>query len=264
MGAAVVLAATHHDPTDSMLAQSQRVLPLLHQLYSAVVVLVTPNTSLHTMDRLRASNVRVVREALGRQGLAAMGLVRQETLRLASQTELPFVHLCDWDRLIHWAEHYPDELRDVVDAIPRHDLLILGRTPRAFATHPRVQRDTETLVNHTFGLAFGQSLDVTAASRGLSRLALERLLALEGPEPTVGNDCAWPLYLARFSELVIGYAATEGLEWETPDRFVDDIAAVGGLDVWLANYDADPQHWEFRLELALHEVAAINRWRARV
>ena len=60
---------------------------------------------------------------------------------------------------------------------------------------------------------------------------------------------------------VVGYAATDGLEWETPDRHTEEIGAAGGLDVWFANFDADPQQWAFRTRLALYEIEAINRWR---
>jgi hypothetical protein len=257
-----VLAATHHDPDDRMLAQVQRVLPLLQQIYHAIVVLSSPQGGPRTTDLLRSAGVRVeLQTSASGDTLEAMGLVRLQTIRAAAAHDASHVHLCDFDRALHWAEAYPDELRQVVDAITRHDLLILGRTRRAFATHPRVQRDTEAQVNHVFGLAFGQALDITAASRGLSRTAIARLAAAEQPEPTIGNDGAWPLLLARFPDLVIGYATTEGLEWETPDRYGDEIAAAGGLDAWLADYDSDPRRWEFRARLALHEIAAINRWR---
>lgn len=256
----VVLAATHHDPDDAMLPQAMRVLPLLRELYVQMLVLVSPETGQRTVEVLSAHGINIERQ-LEQADIETLGLTRLDTIRRAVQTNTQHIHLCDWDRLIHWAELYPDELREVIDAIPRHDLLILGRTPRAFGTHARVQRDTEAMINHAFGLAFGQPLDVTAASRGLSRRACDALLSLESPEPSSGNDCAWPLYLARLPDLVIGYAATEGLEWETPDRYTDEIAAAGGLDAWMANYDADPQRWEFRLRLALLEVAAVNRWR---
>lgn len=256
----VVLAATHHDPDGAMLAQTRRVLPQLRKLYAAVVVLATSATTPRAIELLRDHGVEVVHDSSDQQGGQVLGLKRFELLKLIDQ-DSPHVHLCDLDRALHWAEQYPDELRTIVGAIPRHDLLILGRTPRAFAAHPRVQRDTEAIVNHVFGLAFGQPLDVTAASRGLSRRAIDALLALDAPEPTAGQDCAWPLYLARLDELVIGYAMTEGLEWETPDRFSDEIAAAGGLEQWLAEFDVEPQRWQERLQLALDEVAAINRWR---
>jgi hypothetical protein len=263
MGAAVTLATTHHDPNDAMLAQAQRILPRLQELYSTIVITVTPVTSQRTITQLRELGVEIEIETEQAQtGLQNIGLVRQKVVGRAIEYGARWVHLCDWDRILHWAEFYPDELAEVVAAIPNYDLLILGRTPRAFATHPRVQRDTEAIINHTFGLAWGQPLDVTAASRGLSRRAVQRLMELEASEATVGNDCAWPLYLAQDAELVVGYAATEGLEWETPDRHGDEIAAAGGLDAWIANYDADPAHWEFRMRLALYEVEAVNRWRS--
>lgn len=259
--APVMLVATHHDPSDAMIAQAQRVLPVLHEMYDGIIVVASPASGPRTAQVLSSAGVQVERQAVDRSGLETLGLVRLQALQLAAEAGAHFVQVCDWDRMLHWAEVYPDELRFIVGAIKRHDLLILGRTARAFATHPRVQRDTEALINHTFGLAFADPLDVTAASRGLSRRAIDELLALPTPEPTIGNDCAWPLYLARVPELVIGYAATEGLEWETPDRYGDEINAAGGLDNWLALYDAEPQRWEFRVQLALHEIAAINRWR---
>ncbi len=255
----LVLAATHSDPDDAMLAQSLRVLPYLHELYDEIVVLVSPDTGKRSCELLAARNVRVEQQTQ-QADIETLGLARLDTLR-RGVVNASHLHFCDWDRVIHWAEFYPDELREVTAAIPHHDLLILGRTARAFATHPRVQRDTEAIINHAFGLAFGQHLDVTAAARGFSRRAAQLLLALENPEPSSGNDCAWPLYLARVPDLVVGYAATEGLEWETPDRYADAISAAGGLDAWIANYDADPQRWEFRLRLALLEVGAVNRWR---
>jgi hypothetical protein len=262
MGAPVVLAATYHDPQGAMLAQAQRVLPVLHELYDAVVVLATPNTSRQSLDRLHALGVEIdVQQPYQGDGIATLGLVRRDSLDIALRWGASAIHLCDWDRILHWAEFHGDELREVVDAIPRYDLLILGRTERAFGSHPQVQRDTEKLINHVFSMAWGAPLDVGAGARGLSRRAARMLIDLPEPEPTAGNDGAWPLFLARHPELTIGYAATEGLEWETPDRHADEIAAAGGLDAWLAAYDAAPDHWVFRTRLAAYEIEALARWR---
>jgi hypothetical protein len=258
----VLVAATHHDPENAMLPQTQRVLPLLLDLFGSIVVLGSPSTGTRTADMLTDSDIHFVRQQTD-ASIDRLGIVRLDSVRLAAQREGGSILRCDWDRLLHWAEMYLDELREVVAALPRFDVLVLGRTPRAFATHPRVQRDTETLANHAFGLAFGQSLDVTAGAIGLSRRAAEKLLAVDTPEQTVGTDCAWPLYLSHFPELVLGYTAAEGLEWETPDRHVDQINAAGGLDAWIAAFDANLQEWELRVQLAMHEVAAVNRWRQR-
>jgi hypothetical protein len=64
-------------------------------------------------------------------------------------------------------------LAQVARRVTEYDFTVLGRTPRAFDSHPRIQRDTESIVNHVFGLVSGQTWDVTAAARGLSRRAAE-------------------------------------------------------------------------------------------
>jgi hypothetical protein len=56
--------------------------------------------------------------------------------------------------------------------------------------------------------------------------------------------------------LRLGYLETEGLEFETLDRFPDEIAALGGAPAWLDRFDADPRQWAMRLELAHAEVAS--------
>ena len=258
--AGVTLVATIHDPDDSQLAQARRVLPALQDTYAKLVILASDTTSERSSAELRAAGALVERARPTSALIDVLGNTRRDALALGLRHSPGHIHFCDWDRAIHWAEFYPEELREVMAAIPSYDFLILGRTPRAFASHPRMQRDTEAIINHCFGLAWGQELDVTAASRGLSRRAAELIVA-ECDEPTIGNDCAWPLFLARHPGVVIGYAATEGLEWETPDRLGDEIAAMGSLDTWLAHHDADVAHWAFRLRLAAAEVEAVQRWR---
>ncbi len=233
-------------------------LPVLLEIYDGIVVCASAGTTERSVRELRAAGVQIDDERSSAT-LATLGDVRRHTLALALEHAVSHIHLCDWDRIIHWGDFYPDELREVVAAIPGYACLILGRTERAFNTHPRVQRDTEQLINHCFGLAWGQELDVTAASRGLSRPAAE-LIVTQCDEMTIGNDCVWPLFLARQNGTVIGYVRTEGLEWETPDRFGDEIAAAGGLDSWLADHDADVGRWAMRLELARIEVDALRRW----
>lgn len=254
----VTLAATLHDPGDRQLDQARRVLGSLLDIYEHMVVTASATTGERSVHTLQAAGVQVERDDTPGT-FETLGSVRRRTLARAIAAGATHLHLCDWDRAIHWAEHYPEELREVAAAIPAYDCLILGRTDRAFDNHPRVQRDTERLINHCFGLVWGEDLDVTAASRGLSRRAA--VLIVDGcDEPTIGNDGVWPLFLARQPGIVVGYARTEGLEWETPDRFGDEIAAAGGLDTWLANFDANVEHWTTRIELARIEVDAIRRW----
>ena len=67
---------------------------------------------------------------------------------------------------------------------------------RAFASHPRIQRDTEAIVNTVYASVSGHAWDVTAAARGISRRAAAAILA-GCDEQSVGTDVAWPLFLQR-------------------------------------------------------------------
>lgn len=218
-------------------------------------------TSSRSVEILRAAGIVVEWQAEELHG--ALGHIRRATLAHGLAVGATHLHLCDWDRVIHWAEFYPDELQAVIADLPNYDCLILGRTERAFVTHPRVQRDTELLINHCFSLVWGSEIDVTAASRGLSRRAAERII--EGcDEATIGNDCVWPLFLRQGDDLAMSYLATEGLEWETPDRYSTEIASAGGIQTWRAAHDTLLERWVDRVELARIEIDALARWRDRL
>ncbi len=107
-----------------------------------------------------------------------------------------------------------DELRGALTDIAQYDFLVMGRTPRAWATHPPVQNMTEALTNLVFAKIYGEELDITAGSRGLSRKTA-RLLSLHSREETVGVDGEWPILLKQLSGLQSGYRAYDGLEFES-------------------------------------------------
>ncbi len=254
---AVTLAVTHHDPDGRCHAQALRVLPLLNSLFAGIAVHATHATSRTTLDVLAAQGALVQQEAADAfAGYTLLGRPRRAAVALGLHHPAEHLLFCDFDRVLHWAETYPEELAEVVTALPQADCTVLGRTARAYDTHPQVQRDTEALINHVFWLASGLAWDIGAGARGLSRRAAEELLA-NCPDESIGNDGTWPIHLLRQGDCAVGYAATEGLEFETPDRYRDQIDAAGGLDVWLAQIDTDPRQWAQRLAIAHAEAAAI-------
>ncbi|MFN8537454.1 MAG: hypothetical protein U0232_08270 [Thermomicrobiales bacterium] len=52
---------------------------------------------------------------------------------------------------------------------------------------------------------------------------------------------------------------TEGLEFETADRFPDEVARAGGLAAWNAARDREADRWVFRTRLAGDIVAGALR-----
>jgi hypothetical protein len=155
--------------------------------------------------------------------------------------------------------HYPDELSTIIARIPAYDLLVLGRTERAWTTHPPYQTQTEPLFNHIFALVTGLAWDVGAGSRGISRRAV-RLLLERSREMTVGIDAEWPLLLLQQHDFRVDFQACEGLEFETADRFRPEIEIAGGYQAWEEKISAEPERWVFRLQVALMIAEATVRY----
>ena len=251
-----ILAATHHDPEGRLYDQTARVLSELARRFGGIAIQATQASQQRSIDLLLGAGACVQRsEAPASSSLIWLGRARLAALELGLRLNAPTILFCDFDRALHWAERYPDELARVVARLGECDFTVLGRTERAFASHPRIQCDTEAIVNTVYAAVSGCDWDVTAAGRGVSRRAAVAILEGCGEE-SVGTDVAWPLFLQRQGGFTLGYLATEGLEFETADRYGDQVAAAGGVEAWMARLDADPRRWAERLDVARVEVAA--------
>lgn len=237
--------------------QLERVLPVLNQVFAGVAIQTTSTTGQDTLERLAQAGAVIRRNTPQEDsGPPRIGLSRRQVVSLALESGAGWVLYCDFDRALHWAEFYPGELAAVTAAIQEYDFCVLGRTRRAFDSHPRFQVDTETIINHVFSLACGLAWDVTAGARGLSRRAGAALAAVSQDEG-LSTDISWPLELRRLGNFSLGYLETEGLEYETADRYAQDVAQMGGVDAWRDDLDADPVRWVHRVRLALEEVEAV-------
>ncbi|MFN8511658.1 MAG: hypothetical protein U0841_03500 [Chloroflexia bacterium] len=76
----------------------------------------------------------------------------------------------------------------------------------------------------------------------------------------MGTDGEWPMLLRRAQEgFRCEQVLTEGLEFETADRFPDEVARAGGLAAWNAARDREADRWVFRTRLAGDIVAGALR-----
>jgi hypothetical protein len=134
----------------------------------------------------------------------------------------------------------------------------LGRTARAFGTHPAAQRLPETATNRALSVATGRPLDAVAGAAWLTPEAAQIVLA-GSREPTAATDLEWPALILRHDPSRLRGLRCEGLEWETPDVHAEEIAAAGGLEPWTrATFDT-PQMWAARLQLASTSASALER-----
>jgi len=262
-GPTVGLVVTVHDPEERLLDLAIRQLPALVARYASTTALCSGSTHPAMLDLLRNQGAEVEVDNQPAADIHQIGGVRRKMLHAALQGGTTHLQLCDFDRALHWVAHYPNELDEVIADIPSYDMIVLGRTARAWATHPPYQAETEPLFNKVFALVSGLEWDVGAGSRGLSRRAGETLLALS-EELTIGTDAEWPLLLMSQDGFRVSYRACEGLEFETADRYGPEIEAAGSYEAWEAKMSADPARWAFRLRVALQIAEAATRYGRRL
>jgi hypothetical protein len=255
----VTLVTTVHQPGERLARMVEAHLPSLVARYASVTAFCSGSTHPTILGLLHGcgATVHIDREPFA--GIGHIGEVRRRTLRLGLQTGTTHLQMCDFDRALHWVAHYPQEMEAIIAAIPNYDLLVLGRTPRAWTTHPPYQAETEPLFNKVFALVTGLPWDVGAGSRGISQRAAETLLALSR-ECTIGVDAEWPLLLLGRDSFRVGHRACEGLEFETADGFGPEIEAAGSYGAWEAQMSSDPARWVFRLKVALLIAEAAVRY----
>lgn len=249
------LAATLHDPDGRLLpALTDRIERLGR--YEAVAVAVTADTDRRLPALLREHGVAVV------AGEKGVGVSRRAALRAVTAEHAGDVLYCDFDRWLHWADRFPDELAAVPERLARRRpapwYACLGRTRRAFASHPPVQQTVERATNRALSLLAGRRLDATAGACWLSAAGAKRVL--DGSvEPTNATDLEWPALILLVDRRRLAFLACEGLEFETASFHDDEVAAAGGEAAWIrARYDR-PEVWRDRLRLAADSVAAACR-----
>lgn len=241
----VALAATLHDPRGDLTPFAAQALPDLVRLYQGLVIVATEETEPALLEGLARAGAIVeispgAYEQVGGKRLDAV---------LRAATIAPAVHLCDFDRMLHWWHVARAELIEVLGRISRVDLLLLGRTARAWSTHPACQLETEQAANRAVSILYGRPADVCSGSRGLSRRAVA-YLETHSRVRTVGSDAEWPLLLRNADGFSRAELETEGLEFETGDRFPDEIRRAGSHAAWLAELDRDATRWIERTRIA--------------
>jgi len=248
----VALVSTIHDSAGWSITPLRESSPLLDDLYERRIVVATKGTSQAVINALEESGWFLA-SPRSNMGVEYISDSRLRVIRAGVEAGADHLHLVDTDRVLHWAAHYPDELRGVVSRISELDFTIIGRTQRALQTHPRNQVETEVIANKVFSLIYGREVDITAASRGISRAAVE-VLAKYSHGRFFDNDSEWPTILLCLGGLSMGYVEAEGLEWETRLKR-EQMTLPDGRRVDVKDYyEGNPESWVYRLMLA-HRIA---------
>jgi hypothetical protein len=198
------LISIAHDPAGALVQPTKKALGLLKEIYSSVIVNVTDTSDVHLIAALAANCILSPVQGVG----AARRLALKYALGLGGQ----HFHYCDFDRLLYWALHHPDELADVSQGITEFEFTIIGRTEAAFASHPELQRRTEGEGSTQFSLAWGQGvyIDILAGSRGINKAVAGKILESSTEMGAAGIDTEWPFIAGGF-----WYTECDGLAYES-------------------------------------------------
>jgi hypothetical protein len=255
----VAVAATLHDSSGWSIEHLKEHASLFDELYERRLVVVTRGTNLGVVEALQGTGWKLISHR-SKVGVEYISDSRRRVLKAGLDSGSKFMHVIDMDRLLHWAKHYPEELKEITNVIPSHKFLIIGRTDRAFSTHPRNQVETEALANKVFSLIYGKDIDITAASRGLSQEATEIILK-SSKGSYFDSDSEWPTLLLT-AGVEIGYVKAEGLEWETRLKRQEMTLPDGKRVDVKKYYESNPESWVYRAMLA-YRIAktALNTYR---
>lgn len=240
----ITLVCLTRDPEANLEPSIVKLQHKLSEIYNDRIVIASRDTAPKIKRALTESGWTVID-----QSEEGIGEARRDALRITQQENYTHIHLCDLDRALHWVSTYPDEMKRIHNEIPNHDFLILGRTHRAFETHPKPQRLTENLTNQFFQNLTGQYIDVNAASRGISSKAADTILN-HSKAISFETDVEWPLIIKHKSHLRLSYLEVDGLEFETHLKHQKEIEAFNGIEQWKKSLDQDPQEWLKRVIIA--------------
>ena len=216
------LISITHDPQGNNIELVKKYAALLKNIYNEMLIAVSDKTDKGLIDELSRNDFRI--KIIPKKGVAQ---ARREVLKLGLSSLNQYFHYCDFDRLLTWVDAYEDELRKTVNEIVKYDYLILGRTERAFSTHPIEWRETEKISNKIFSLELGQEVDVTAGSCGISRNCAQ-LIEMNSKDKM--TDAEWPMIAHRIGKMKIGYKPVEGLKYR--DDINGTIARISDSEKW--------------------------------
>ena len=242
----VVLACTWRPRGE--LPRVQRLRPQLERAYEHIVVALPPDADLAAAEPLHAwPAVSIV---VSPQPFWGRYLAIQVAIQAAA-ARVSHVHYADLDMLLHWIEVRPEEWHRILERIQAAQCLVTGRTERAFRTRPQAIQQTERLINTVFSHVLGQPVDLGLGSRGFSRRAAEFVVANSAPGGW--GDAAWPVLLHR-AGFAVEFLAVDGVDWETPDFYREQVADGATRRRAAEAYDQRVDRWASRVRTALEIV----------
>jgi len=232
------LITVTHDPKGANLYLIEAFHQKLAEVYTELFITISNETSLEVVEVLENSKFNT--KIIPKNGAAD---ARRSAVEFGLQGTSSFYHYCDFDRLLTWCKNHFGELEKLIKEIPNFNYLIIGRSERAFSTHPTAWIETEKITNLICTMELGKEVDITAGSCSFSRVCAEFIHKYSNAKMT---DAEWPMIIKRICKQEVGYLNVEGLE------YIEDINGTN-------NETINAQVWLDRLRLSyIISETAIN------
>lgn len=243
-----ISCSTYHDPEFALKEDLIKAIPIMKDLFRNSTICLTP-ASHETIKAFLEQENFIVNYGPPKRRLETYKGAIKLGIQLITNKEKCRLFYVDFDRLIHWINNHVEELYSMKNAIKEFDYVHVGRTKRAFGTHPSTQVKTERVVNELCSKAMGleETIDVISVCFTFTKELGKKLLNHE-MITDMGFYGAWPVLFWNWTDPAKRtYIEHEGLEWETPDRFMNQINQMG-MKQWLEAFKS-PDEWELRVEL---------------
>ncbi len=254
----IVLACTIHDPQAGLKWLSDKHVSWLLSLFDKVVIVSSPFTSDQYLLSLKQSGPVIKKRTDNRVGRTYFEAIQQ-----ACKFNPDYVWYCDFDRILHWSEHFPSELKKFVKFLKMQvgqnkqpDYVVCERTRQGYLKHHTALYETEQIANMVISHSMKQKTmhDFLSGSFVFSRKAL-RLIQKSGPTSAYEFFGHWPVLLQK-NKMKILWKKFHGLEWETPNQNREAVQKAGGVEAWRESLSS-PQEWERRTKIARSVVKNI-------
>ncbi len=238
-----VLCSTIHDPDFKLKTLLKSTLPVIKELFSLKILCCTsPSTKFSQYFQNQEDFIINTTSSLKQVDTYKLAL--KTTLENITNPLTQKIFYIDFDRVIHWIHSFPEELKDLLKKNIDVDYFHIGRSKRAFETHPSTQINTERLINEIGSkvLGFSRIKDIISVCYIFTKELGEKILSINNLTNT-GFYGIWPIILWN-NATKKQYVEVEGLEWETPDRFHEDINKIG-YTAWVNQFQSSDE-WKKR------------------
>jgi len=244
----VIVASTLHEPFNRLDDLIHQAIPFIKKNFDKIIVYCSPSTNEDTIAYLKGSNL-IVQFAKTNSIVKTYKECIKKAIEYITDSEEQYILYIDFDRFLHWVIKYPEELLSIFKTEGNLELLHLGRSTRAFETHPKTQILTENIVNlyGSQALGFKNNIDLISVCFIFSKRLAQLLVNMENKTET-GFYGTWPILLWSNAKSQ-KYREVEGLEWETPDRFKKEIGNTeNSYKNWLDEFQSSDE-WKRRVNL---------------